>query len=64
MDEAAVENLDVSALRQGDAAAFACLVRAHQQLVMGLCQARGLFGADADDAAAEVFAAVYRGPAV
>jgi RNA polymerase sigma-70 factor (ECF subfamily) len=60
VDEAAVENLDVSALRRGDAAAFACLVRAHQRLVMGLCQARGLFGADADDAAAEVFAAVYR----
>ena len=60
MDEAAVENLDVSALRRGDATAFACLVRAHQRLVMGLCQSRGLFGADADDAAAEVFAAVYR----
>jgi RNA polymerase sigma-70 factor (ECF subfamily) len=60
VDEAAVENFDVSALRRGDANAFACLVRAHQRLVMGLCQSRGLMGADADDAAAEVFAAIYR----
>jgi RNA polymerase sigma-70 factor, ECF subfamily len=60
VDEAAVENLDVSALRRGDATAFACLVRAHQRLVMGLCQSRGMYGPDADDAAAEVFAAVYR----
>ena len=60
MDEPGAQTLDVPAMRAGDADAFAALVQAHQRLVMGLCQSRGLSGADADDAAAEVFAAVYR----
>ena len=54
------ENLDLAALRQGDPRAFAALVEQHQPVVMGLCQAMGLRGADCDDAAAEVFAAVFR----
>jgi RNA polymerase sigma-70 factor (ECF subfamily) len=47
-------------LRQRDPAAFVELVERHQPIVMGLCQAMGLRGADLDDAAAEVFANVFR----
>lgn len=54
------ENLDLAALRRGDPRAFAGLVEQHQPVVLGLCQAMGLRGADSDDAAAEVFAAVFR----
>src|SRR5580698_3975558 len=54
------ENLDLAALRRGDPRAFAGLVEQHQPVVLGLCQAMGLRGADRDDAAAEVFAAVFR----
>jgi RNA polymerase sigma-70 factor (ECF subfamily) len=52
--------LDVSALRRQEAGEFEKLVAAHQTLVMGLAQSMGLRGADLDDAACEVFAAVYR----
>jgi RNA polymerase sigma-70 factor (ECF subfamily) len=52
--------IDLHALRRQEAAAFACLVDAHQRIVLGLGQSLGLSGADLDDAAAEVFAAVYR----
>lgn len=51
---------DIAALRRQDAAAFTRLVREHEALVLGLCQSMGLRNADADDAAAEAFAAVYR----
>ena len=54
------ENLDLAALRRGDPLAFAGLVEQHQPVVLGLCQAMGLRGADRDDAAAEVFAAVFK----
>ena len=50
----------LSRLRRGDPAAFAELVERHQPVVLGLCQAMGLRGADLDDAAAEVFANVFR----
>lgn len=52
--------MDLDRLRQQDAAAFAELVADHQSTVLGLGQSLGLRGADLDDAAAEVFAAVYR----
>jgi RNA polymerase sigma-70 factor (ECF subfamily) len=51
---------DLTLLRRQDAAAFSRLVKQHQGLVLGLCQSMGLSRADADDAAAEAFAAVYR----
>ena len=54
------ENLDLAALRRGDPRAFEGLVRQHQPVVLGLCQSMGLRGPDIDDAAAEVFAAVFR----
>jgi RNA polymerase sigma-70 factor (ECF subfamily) len=54
------ENLDLAALRQGNPRAFAVLVEKHQAVVLGLCQSMGLRGPDCDDAAAEVFAAVFR----
>lgn len=60
MTESAEENLDLAALRRGDARAFAMLVERHQRVVLGLCQSMGLKGADIDEAAAEVFAAVFR----
>ncbi len=50
----------LAALRRQDAAAFTQLVASHQRIVLGLGQSMGLRGADLDDAAAEVFAAVYR----
>ncbi len=54
------ENLNIAALRRGDPKAFAGLVERHGPVVLGLCQSMGLRGADCDDAAAEVFAAVFR----
>jgi RNA polymerase sigma-70 factor (ECF subfamily) len=60
VSELAKENLDLAALRRGDPRAFEGLVQRHQGIVMGLCQSMGLRGADRDDAAAEVFAAVFR----
>ena len=60
MSDLADENINLAALRRGDPAAFAGLVERHQPVVLGLCQAMGLRGADRDDAAAEVFAAVFR----
>ncbi len=60
MSDSVDENLDLAALRQGDPQAFARLVERHQPVVLGLCQSMGLRGADRDDAAAEVFAAVFR----
>lgn len=51
----------LDALRRQEEPAFARLVKSHETIITGLCQARGLRGADIDDAAAEVFAAVYRG---
>ena len=60
MSELADENLDLDALRRGSSGEFARLVKLHQPIVLGLCQAMGLRGADCDDAAAEVFVAVFR----
>ncbi|HWE02419.1 MAG TPA: sigma-70 family RNA polymerase sigma factor [Tepidisphaeraceae bacterium] len=60
MGESVDENLDLDALRRGNPRAFARLVELHQPVVLGLCQSMGLRGADSDDAAAEVFAAVFR----
>jgi RNA polymerase sigma-70 factor (ECF subfamily) len=54
------DELELGALRRRDAAAFARLVETHQPTVLGLCQSMGMRGADLDDAAAEVFANVYR----
>src|SRR5207253_1721408 len=51
---------DVGRLRRQEAGAFEQLVRQHQSVVAGLAQSLGLRGADLDDAAAEVFAQVYR----
>lgn len=51
---------DIAALRRGDAAAFSEIVRRHGPMVAGVCQSMGLRGADADDATAEAFAAVFR----
>jgi RNA polymerase sigma factor (sigma-70 family) len=47
-------------LRRREPAAFERLVRRHEPVVLGLCQSMGLAGADLDDAAAEVFANVFR----
>ncbi len=60
MSESVDDNIDLAALRRGDSRAFTRLVQQHQSVVLGLCQTLGLRGADVDDAAAEVFAAVYR----
>lgn len=46
-------------LRQGDTDAFADLVRHHQTLILALAQSMGFTGADLDDAAMEVFSAVF-----
>lgn len=51
---------NLSLLRAQDAEAFARLVQSHQGIVLGLGQSQGFRGPDLDDAAAEVFAAVYR----
>lgn len=53
-------SLDVASLRRQDAVEFRRLVEQHQRIVLGLAQSLGLRGADADDAAAETFAQVYR----
>ena len=50
----------IEPLRRRDPVAFAALVDRHQAVVLGLCQSMGLRGADIDDAAAEVFASVFR----
>ncbi len=55
-----VDEPTLAALRHQDSAAFSQLVASHQRIVLGLGQSMGLRGADLDDAAAEVFAAVYR----
>ena len=47
-------------LRRREPQAFAQLVADQQSIVLGLCQSLGLSGQDIDDAAAEVFANVYR----
>jgi RNA polymerase sigma-70 factor (ECF subfamily) len=52
--------IPLDALRRGDAVAFERLVRRHEPVVLGLCQSMGLAGPDLDDAAAEVFANVFR----
>lgn len=52
--------IPIEPLRRRDPAAFAMLVERHQPIVLGLCQSMGLRGADIDDAAAEVFASVFR----
>lgn len=57
---AAPEVPDIVALRRGDHAAFALLVRNHQRIVAGLCQTLGLRQADADDASADAFAAIFK----
>ena len=54
------ERYDLDRLRAGDPEAFARLVDEHRTLVLGLGQSMGLAGADLDDAAAEVFASVFR----
>ena len=52
--------LDLPKLRRQDPEEFTRLVRGHQHIVMGLGQSMGFAGPDLDDAAAEVFASVYR----
>lgn len=50
----------VARLRAREPAAFTWLVAHCERIVLGLAQALGLHGADLDDAAADVFLAVYR----
>lgn len=50
----------LESLRRRDDDAISWLVNEHQALVLGLAQSMGLRGADLEDAAAEVFAHVYR----
>ena len=52
--------IPIEPLRRRDPAAFERLVRRHEPVVLGLCQSMGMRGADLDDAAAEVFANVFR----
>jgi RNA polymerase sigma-70 factor (ECF subfamily) len=52
--------LDLAKLRRQDVDEFTRFVRAYEGFVLGLCQTLGLMSADADDAAAETFAQVYR----
>ncbi len=47
-------------LRRREPVAFEMMVRRHEPVVLGLCQSMGLRGPDIDDAAAEVFANVFR----
>ena len=54
------EQPDVPLLRRQDPQAFARLVRDHERIVLGLGQARGLRGANLEDAAADVFSSVWR----
>ena len=51
--------MDIARLRAGDAAAFAELVQMFQDRIFSLCQSVGLRGADIDQAAADIFSAVY-----
>jgi RNA polymerase sigma-70 factor (ECF subfamily) len=51
--------MDIANLRAGDAEAFAELVRQFQDRICSLCQSVGLRGADIDQAAADIFSAVY-----
>jgi RNA polymerase sigma-70 factor (ECF subfamily) len=60
IDRDAEIEIPIEPLRRREPAAFAMLVERHQPLVLGLCQSMGLRGADLDDAAAEVFANVFR----
>jgi RNA polymerase sigma-70 factor (ECF subfamily) len=60
LSEAEDVSIDLQRLRSGDREAFGHLVERYQALVLSLGQSLGLAGADLDDAAAEVFAAVYR----
>jgi RNA polymerase sigma-70 factor (ECF subfamily) len=60
VDSAAQPLPDHAALRRQDHAAFAAVVRAHQNTILGLAESLGLRGPDADDAAAEAFVQVYR----
>ncbi len=53
-------DLNLRALRQQDAVEFTRLVKAHESVLLGLCQSMGLQYADAQDATIEAFAAVYR----
>jgi RNA polymerase sigma-70 factor (ECF subfamily) len=55
-----LDDAAIAALRRQESAAFSQLVATHQPLILGLGQSMGLRGADLEDAAAEVFAAVYR----
>ena len=59
-DRDAEIEIPIEPLRRREPAAFAMLVERHQPLVLGLCQSMGMRGADLDDAAAEVFASVFR----
>jgi RNA polymerase sigma-70 factor (ECF subfamily) len=59
-DRDAENEIPIEPLRRRDPAAFARLVERHQPIVLGLCQSMGMRGADLDDAAAEVFASVFR----
>jgi len=56
----ASEDCNLEELRQQDSDAFAALVEGHQAVVLGLCRSMGLRGADIEDAAADVFANVFR----
>ncbi|MCX5662567.1 MAG: sigma-70 family RNA polymerase sigma factor [Planctomycetota bacterium] len=60
MTQAAGHEEDLTSLRAQNAEAFTRLVASHQGIVLGLGQSLGFFGADLDDAAAEVFVAVYK----
>lgn len=61
MNEVDVESeIPLERLRRREPAAFEMLVRRHEPIVLGLCQSMGLRGPDIDDAAAEVFANVFR----
>lgn len=51
--------MDLASLRTGDAEAFAELVQLFQDRIFSLCQSVGLRGADVDQAAADIFSAVY-----
>lgn len=52
--------IPIEPLRRRDPAAFGQLVRRHERVVLGLCQSMGMRGVDLDDAAAEVFANVFK----
>ena len=51
--------MDMASLRAGDAEVFAELVRQFQDRICSLCQSVGMRGADIDQAAADIFSAVY-----